>query len=759
MLLSFWLGAANEQRQALDLATHEARSNVLTDIGFRQWASSHGGVYVPPDAETPPNPYLNVPDRDVVTTTGKKLTLMNPAYMLRQLMQRGFVARGRITSARPLNPDNAPDEWEAAALARLDAGASEVAETVTVDGQPAMRLMLPIRVEAGCLKCHGHQGYKVGDLRGGINVTVPMAPFTTIMRTETWRLAIGHGLIWLFVLIGIGLVAKGGQTRILRQKDVERRLLITQFSVNRADDAIYWLTPSGQISYVNDAACALLGYDHAELLRMHAADLNPCHPRERWEAHWDDLKQRGSLRFETELRCKDGSLLPVEISANFLSYGSEQFDVAFVRDMRDHKAAEAQITHLKDVYAALSQTNQSIVRCRNRQDLFDSIVKIAVDFGHFRMAWIGFPDEKTKAVHPMAWAGEGSDYLDGLIISTDADSPYGQGPTGRAIRTGEHCIIERFASSPSTMPWHQRAAACGFKSSAAFPLFNQGRTVGALTIYSGEEDFFTPDLIGLLKEMAFDISFALDGMDLEASHRRQEEELREMVERLTVSNTELERFAYVASHDLQEPLRTIVAFTQLVERGMGTTLPATERENFAFVIDAAKRMHLLIQDLLAFSRISSKGAAFSRVSLRDACAAAIDNLRESISDSGAEVTVGELPEVMGDGVQLMQVFQNLIGNAVKFRYADRLPQVSVTAEWNNNEWVITVADNGIGIGNTEQDIFEIFRRLHSGPLYPGSGVGLAICKRIVHRHNGRIWVDSAEGAGSSFHFSLPATLG
>ncbi|TAN55038.1 MAG: PAS domain S-box protein, partial [Magnetospirillum sp.] len=620
-----------------------------------------------------------------------------------------------------------------------------------------IRLMLPIRVEGGCLKCHGHQGYATGDLRGGIDVTVPMAPFLTIAKHETRRLVIGHGLIWLFVMIGIVLVWKGGTIRIRRQKEAESTLLITQFSVDRAEDAIYWLTSSGRFSYVNDSACVLLGYSRAELLGLHVSGINLNHaPAAAWDAHWRDLGQRGSLRFETELRCKDGALVPVEISANFLSYGDERFDVAFVRDMREHKAAEAQITHLKDVYAALSQTNQSIVRCRKRQDLFDSIVNIAVDFGHFRMAWVGLVDDATGVVQPVAWAGEGADYLDGLDISTDSDSPYGQGPTGRAIRSGEYCIVGKFTSSPITAPWHRRAAACGFNSSAAFPLINQGRTVGALGLYSGEEDFFTPDLIELLREMSLDISFALDGMDLEASHRRQELELREMVERLTVSNTELERFAYVASHDLQEPLRTIVSFAQLVERGMGGMLPPTERDNLSFVVDAAKRMNLLIQDLLAFSRISSKGASFTPVSLDQACGAAIDNLREAIADSGAEITVGELPEVMGDGVQLMQVFQNLIGNSLKFRRTDHVPQISVIAERSGAEWLISVHDNGIGIGATDQDIFEIFRRLHAGNAYPGTGVGLAICKRIVHRHHGRIWADADDGVGATFRFTLPA---
>lgn len=239
------------------------------------------------------------------------------------------------------------------------------------------------------------------------------------------------------------------------------------------------------------------------------------------------------------------------------------------------------------------------------------------------------------------------------------------------------------------------------------------------------------------------------------SRKQAENELRDAVERLTVSNSELERFAYVASHDLQEPLRTITSFTQLLDRRLGNTLAPEDRENFAFVVGAAKRMSLLINDLLAYSRVNTRGIPFERVSLQRACTAALDNLHETILASQADITVDSLPEVVGDSIQLMQVFQNLIGNSIKFRRSEVQPRVVVSAERRDAEWVVSVTDNGIGIADTDQDIFEIFRRLHTASSYPGSGVGLAICKRIVQRHNGRIWFDTP-GEGSSFHFALPA---
>ncbi|OIQ92547.1 phytochrome-like protein cph1 [mine drainage metagenome] len=234
-----------------------------------------------------------------------------------------------------------------------------------------------------------------------------------------------------------------------------------------------------------------------------------------------------------------------------------------------------------------------------------------------------------------------------------------------------------------------------------------------------------------------------------------ERRLQDAVERLTVSNTELERFAYVASHDLQEPLRTIVSFTQLLERRWGESLPGEAREYSGFVIDAAKHMRLLITDLLTYSRVNSKSSRQEVLPLEDCCEAALRNLHESLQESGGAVTLADLPWVRGDKIQLIQLFQNLIGNALKFRRPGVAPRVTVSARRLDDAWQVDVADNGIGIDAGGQDVFEIFNRLQARQVYPGSGVGLAICKRIVQKHGGAIWYDSQPGQGTIFHVTLP----
>jgi len=225
------------------------------------------------------------------------------------------------------------------------------------------------------------------------------------------------------------------------------------------------------------------------------------------------------------------------------------------------------------------------------------------------------------------------------------------------------------------------------------------------------------------------------------------------------SNAELEQFAYVASHDLQEPLRMVASYTQLLARRYQGRLDADADEFIGYAVDGATRMQGLIQGLLAYSRVSTHTTDFEPTDSEAAFDQAIADLRKAVEESGAVVTHERLPTVMADETQLGQLFQNLIGNAIKF-HGEQPPRVHISAEQQGNEWVFAVRDNGIGIDpEYSERIFIVFQRLHGKADYPGTGIGLAICKKIVERHGGRIWIESSAGQGSTFYFTIPQAGG
>jgi PAS domain S-box-containing protein len=239
------------------------------------------------------------------------------------------------------------------------------------------------------------------------------------------------------------------------------------------------------------------------------------------------------------------------------------------------------------------------------------------------------------------------------------------------------------------------------------------------------------------------------------ARKRAEEQLRLYASELERSNQELQQFAYVASHDLQEPLRMVTSYLQILRRRYQGQLDSDADDFIGFAVDGAGRMRELIQGLLDYSRVGTRGRVFGRVDSGAVLAQVLANLQVAMRESGAVVRHGEMPVVWGDATQLGQVLQNLIGNAIKFRGA-RPPEVEVGAAKRNGVWEFWVKDDGIGIeAQYHERIFAIFQRLHTRDRYPGTGIGLAVCKRIVERHAGRIWVQSAPGEGSTFFFTLP----
>jgi PAS domain S-box-containing protein len=373
------------------------------------------------------------------------------------------------------------------------------------------------------------------------------------------------------------------------------------------------------------------------------------------------------------------------------------------------------------------------------------------------------------------------------ITAAFEDHDRGLLTSGGAFRCDDAAVFIH-QCPPERKAWYRgNCVKFGFASIAIIPLRYRDEIIGAIHMADRRPGRFTPAVTEFIESMSPLIGEAVRRFQTEAEltkHRNQLEELvgqrtgeleaanlhlqKEIAQRADVeaalrrsaqdlerSNRDLEQFAYVASHDLQEPLRAVDGYVKLLQRHFPNRLNAEMQEYINGAVDGAERMQRLITDLLAFSRVGTRSVTFALADLNALLSAALDNLQVTITESGTQVTSDPLPSLPVDATQFVLVFQNLIGNAIKFR-SQQTPKIHVGARKERERWLFWVQDNGIGIESEYfERIFQIFQRLHSRKHYPGTGIGLAICKKIVERHGGGIWVESQPGQGSTFYISMP----
>jgi chemotaxis family two-component system sensor kinase Cph1 len=563
------------------VAIHVAQAHFDKDRAFRLWAASHGGVYVPVDDRTPVNQYLeHVPERDLSTPSGKKLTLMNPAYMLRQLHKdfaELYRVTGHITSLKPLRPENRPDEWEKSALVAFEQGEEEVTEFTAINGKPYLRLIKPLKCMKGCLKCHS--GYKEGDIRGGVGISLPLDNFFEIQRSEIEAQVISHGSIFLVGFVGIVLGIRRLERRESERGLAQEALQASERKYRRlfddSRDGVFMTSRSGELLEANQAVLDIFGYTVEEMVGM---DVRRLYVNSSDRAEYQEVLERtGSVKdYEVRLRKKDGTLLDCLLTSN-------------------------------------------------------------VRFGK-----------------------------DGSVL--------------------------------------------GYQ--------------------------------GIIRDVT--------------QQKRDEQALKAQAKELQRSNADLEEFAFVASHDLQEPLRNVTGCVQLLGKKCEGKLDPDADKFMGYTLESVARMRDLIDDLLTYSRVGTKGTAFEQTDCEQVLDQVVANLAATIDQAGAVITRDPLPTISGDPRQLVQVFQNLIANAIKFHQNGQAPTVHVSAVESGHQWTFAVKDSGIGIERQYLDrIFMVFQRLHRKAEYEGTGIGLAIVKKIVNRHGGEVWVESEPGVGTTFFFTLP----
>ncbi len=362
------------------------------------------------------------------------------------------------------------------------------------------------------------------------------------------------------------------------------------------------------------------------------------------------------------------------------------------------------------------------------------------------IGWI--VDEKANVLRCVSlWVSSELKAKEFIDFTRKSTFESGEGLPGRVWAAGQPVWIEDVVPDPN-FPRSKSALKAGLHGAFAFPVRLGSEKLGVIECFSQKVERPDQALLEMLSAIGSQIGQFIE-------RQRAEERLRETSSELTRSNTDLQQFAYVASHDLFEPLRMVRSFLQLLREHSTGKLDKDSEEFIHFALDGANRMQALIGDLLAYSRVDQRGQLMEPTDCNQVLEAALANLKVAIDETGARIYHQLLPTVRGDIVQLIQLFQNLVGNAIKF-HGQRPPRVDISVHQNDSEWIFTFRDNGIGIDPKHfERIFEIFQRLHTRTEYPGTGIGLSICKRIVERHGGRIWVESQLGEGSAFSFSLP----
>jgi len=330
---------------------------------------------------------------------------------------------------------------------------------------------------------------------------------------------------------------------------------------------------------------------------------------------------------------------------------------------------------------------------------------------------------------------------------------------GRAVRSGLPVIGADLRTLPSFAPWREAALAAGFLSAAAFPLLSRGRPFGALNLASDQVGFFTPERVGLFQALADQAAAALENARLFAEVQRRAAELEERVAERTAalqtSNQELEAFSYSVCHDLRAPLRAMDGFSRILLEEHAPQLTEEAQRYLRLVRLNAQQMGQLIGDLLTFSRLSRQPLTKQPVAPAEVVRQVWEELRAEREGRRVELTLGELPECIADPVLLKRVYANLLANAVKFTRKREVAKIEVGWREEAGQGVYFVRDNGVGFDmQYAQKLFGVFQRLHRAEDYEGTGVGLALVQRIIHRHGGRVWASAEVDKGAEFCFTL-----
>ncbi|MBF0283306.1 MAG: DUF3365 domain-containing protein [Magnetococcales bacterium] len=729
----------------LNLAKVEATIHLNKDLAFRKWATSHGGVYVTPSEETPPNPYLaHVPARDVVTDRGQRLTLMNPAYVLRQVMERysqEYGVRGHITSLHLLNPLNAPDDWERRALESFAQGLKEKMELTVLDGGSHLRYMRPMIMEKGCLKCHAATGIAEGGVRGGISVAIPMASYEVGFRQSRLNSLWSHGLFWLAGVAGIGFIRRQSLNHVreraeaseaLKEREARFKSLFYDSPISLWEEDFSAVKEylemrgrtSGPVSLemaaecarltrvasVNEATLQILGANSATHL---LSELGQLFTPASLKIFAEELSAflAGQLRFSADspLRTMDGREIWVHLSVSLAPGYEATWGKLFV--------SMVDITRRREAEAALAASEG---RFRTLfHDAADGILMAEAPSGRFVGA--------NPAICTML------DYTETELLGLEVN---------RIHPPADLTWVRDLFLSMGRGDIHMARDVPVVRRDGS--LFHAD--ISSFNMRSGEQNV----VVGAFRDVS--------------ERRRLLLEVERAKEAAEAASHAKTAFLANISHEIRTPLHSVIGMAELLQE---TELNDEQRRYVHVFRKAGDNLLNVINDVLDISRIESGRMELEHLPFqpRELLEEACDIAARAAESKGLELICRIDPALdgrwSGDATRIRQIAANLLGNAIKFTAVGEVRLTARAVEIRGGPgMLLQVIDSGIGIEPEKQaGIFDLFSQADASTTrrFGGSGLGLAICRRLAELMGGEIRVESQLGRGSRFSVTLTLT--
>ena len=526
-----------------------------------------------------------------------------------------------------------------------------------------------------------------------------------------------------------------------------------------------FMNRNNKVVFANRACLALFGASsEQEIIGRSPYELFHEESHAIIEARIESLKKGDSVPLNEEKIVRlDKSVREVEVAASIFTDQEGQAIQVILHDVTENKKTAAKLLKLNQTLIALDKCSQAMVRSNDESSFLKEVCQIIIEICQYRMVWIGYAlEDADKKVLPMVHFGLDNGYLESQRISW-ADTERGHGPTGTAIRTGKAVTCCNMLTDPNFLPWREQALKRGYASSIALPLTTNGKTIGALTIYSKVPDSFSGEEINLLTELANDVAYGITAIRWKIAQARAEKQLQKYAEDLKELNATKDKFFGIIAHDLKNPFTSILGASEVLAANAEEFDPETIKKFSLLLHDAGKNGYAMLENLLEWSRSQTGKLSYipRKVNVSEVIQQNLDNL--ALIAAQKEITLQMSAPIdltmMADLNMTHTILRNLLNNALKFTHRKGL--VNIDATRVKKDVVFTIRDNGIGI--SEEDQKKLFRLdvkyTQIGTAEErGTGLGLLLCKEFVEKQGGKIWVESIPGEGSSFKFTLPAAL-